>query len=99
MNLTYDDNTLRLNGEQNFDNADSLNNKGLAILQKQSGDVVVDAQELTNFNSAMLAILMQWQHEVSKNNGTLKVIHAPNQLHGLIKLTQLEEYLILDSSN
>lgn len=95
INLLHENNTLRLDGEQTFYNADRLNEKGLGVLQGLSGDIFVDTGTLTNFNSALLAILMQWQHKVSGSNGRLQLINAPDQLKGLIQLTQLDEYLIL----
>lgn len=69
---------VRLSGELNFESvADLLNNSQLSF---ENGDVEVDLSEISRFNSASLALLVEWLKMARKKGVQIKYHSVPEQL-------------------
>ncbi|HED34031.1 MAG TPA: STAS domain-containing protein [Gammaproteobacteria bacterium] len=69
---------VKLSGELNFESvADLLNNTQISF---ENGDVEVDLSEISRFNSASLALLVEWLKIAQKKGVQIKYHSVPEQL-------------------
>lgn len=65
--------------------------------QLGSGAVVVDLSQVEAVDSSALAVLFGWMRAAQQKGGSLKIIHAPQQLMSLAALYGVAEMLPLDA--
>ena len=61
-----------------FDNAVAILNQGIQAID--SGDSVMDMQDVQKTDSAAVAVVLEWMRRAQARNAELKVINAPELL-------------------
>lgn len=84
--LEQDKNHIKLTGQLNFDSvADLLNNPVIDFHQAENKLIEVDLSQISRFNSASLALLIEWMKMADQKGLQIKYHSAPEQL---IKIAQ-----------
>lgn len=74
-----------------FDNAVVVLNQGLRAID--SGDYVMDMQDVQKTDSAAVAVVLEWIRRAQARNADLKVINAPESFQNLVKLYSLSNLI------
>lgn len=79
-----------------FANAASLLAEGLAALAAApaGADMIVDLQAAGRVDSAGLAVLLEWLARARRDGHRFTVIHAPEKLLALAKVSELDRIIL-----
>lgn len=75
-----------------FDNAVAILNQGIQAID--SGDSVMDMQDVRKTDSAAVAVVLEWIRRAQARGAELKVINAPDSFQNLVKLYSLSDLII-----
>ena len=76
-----------------FDNAVAILNQGIQAID--SGDSVMDMQDVRKTDSAAVAVVLEWIRRAQARGAELKVINAPDSFQNLVKLYSLSDFLMI----
>ncbi len=74
-----------------FDNAVAILNQGIQAID--SGDSVMDMQDVRKTDSAAVAVVLEWIRRAQARGAELKVINAPDSFQNLVKLYSLSDLI------
>ena len=74
-----------------FDNAVAILNQGIQAID--SGDSVMDMQDVQKTDSAAVAVVLEWMRRAQARNAELKVNNAPESFQNLVKLYSLSDLI------
>ncbi len=84
---------VKLSGKLNFDSvADLLNNSQISF---ESGDIEVDLSGIDRFNSASLALLLEWMKMAQQKGVQIKYHSVPEQLMVIAQAYGIDQELPL----
>jgi len=82
-----------LAGELVFATAPALLEQGAALFQPAGDALVLDLAEVTQTDSAGLALLLEWLDEARRIGKSLRFCHLPATLLGIARLSNAEGLL------
>lgn len=85
-----DDKSFLVCGVINFSSVLLLLNSSMAVFKK-TDRIVVDLANLSDTNSSVIALVLEWQRFAMKNNKTLTLRNIPAAMISLISISNLEE--------
>jgi ABC-type transporter Mla MlaB component len=84
---------LVLSGDLLFGDAVAVAEAGRRLLAGAGDGVTVDLSGLERVNSAVLAVLLDWQRAAAAGNRRLRITGTPGRVAGLVRLSDLGELL------
>ena len=94
--LEQDKGTVRLKGVLDFESVAQILNK--SPLSLETAELNVDLSEITRFNSASLALLLEWMKIAQQKGLQIKYHNAPEQLLAIARAYGIEHELPLTSA-
>jgi len=88
---------LYISGNLNFDSVVELWDESLPLLQNLQS-LHVDLSNVTESNSAGLALLVEWLRYADQNKKTITFKYLPQQLLSIAKISGVDEILLKFSS-
>ena len=96
ITLEQSGNQVKLSGELDFETvAEQLRNPSIRF---DAGDLSVDLCEISRFNSASLALLLEWMKIAQQKGSQIKYHNAPEQLMAIARAYGLDQELPLTSA-
>ncbi len=89
-------NRVKLSGRLNFETVADLLNK--SPIRFDEPEIQVDLSEITRFNSASLALLLDWLKKSQQKGCQIKYHNAPDQLLAIAHAYGIEQELPLTSA-
>lgn len=92
---------IKLSGQLDFEAVAKLLNEKEVIIGAslaQDGEIVVDLSEISRFNSASLALLLDWMKKAQQSNLQIKYHNAPEQLMVIAQAYGIDHELPLTSA-
>jgi len=97
--LEQSKNQVKLLGKLNFDTvAQLLNKPEINFDLAENGQIEVDLSEISRFNSASLALLIEWMKMADQKGLQIKYHSAPEQLMNIAQAYGFHQELPLTSS-
>lgn len=94
VQLSLEQDVLRLNGSIQFDNAAQVYQQGLALLKAHTNwPLKVDLSELKVSNSIALAVFVQWVRQCGAGQHIV-LQHTPEKMQAIIAASNLESAFI-----
>lgn len=101
--LLQQDGSIYLQGTLDFNNAmqvlqdgsDAINKFELSNLSSKSNQIIFDFSQLTEANSVLMALILQWQRLAFSKGMTIKLVKLSKNLANLFALCGLREVLSL----
>ena len=91
--LTRQDNALLLSGAVTFANANAIYQQGLPLLTASQAPTVLDLSQLSQSNTIVLAVLVQWLRQL-KPTQSLQLVNVPEKLQAIMRASNLERLLL-----
>lgn len=89
-------NQVKLSGQLDFDSvAEELRKPSIRF---DTADLTVDLCEISRFNSASLALLLEWMKMAQQKGSQIKYHNAPEQLMAIARAYGLDQELPLTSA-
>ncbi|PTQ67375.1 phospholipid transport system transporter-binding protein [Nitrosomonas oligotropha] len=88
-----DGNTVIVQGAVTIDHAVMLTKSGIALFDDQP--LRIDLDQVTEVDSTIVSILLEWQRATRKNSHVLQFINMPESLKSLIQLYGVAELIPL----
>lgn len=85
--------TVIVQGAVTIDNAVMLTKSGIALFDNQP--LVIDLDQVTEVDSTIVSVLLEWQRATRKNRHALQFINMPESLKSLIQLYGVAELIPL----
>lgn len=89
--IVREGNTVRVQGAVTIDHAVMLTKSGIALFDDQP--LTIDLQQVTEVDSTIVSMLLEWQRATGKNNPALQFINMPENLKSLIQLYGIAELI------
>jgi phospholipid transport system transporter-binding protein len=86
-------NTVIVQGAVTIDHAMMLTKSGIALFDDQP--LTIDLDQVTEVDSTIVSILLEWQRATRKNSHALQFINMPESLRSLIQLYGVAELIPL----
>ena len=86
-------NQFVIKGELNMHTVPALAETAHALLGQASGEVSVDLAGVSRADSAALALLIDLQRLVRRQQGEIRFRHLPEQLSQILHLSELDDIL------
>jgi phospholipid transport system transporter-binding protein len=83
-------------GAVTIDSVVMLTETGIALFDDQP--VTIDLDQVTEVDSSIVSMLLEWLRATQKNNQALQVINMPGSLKSLIQLYGITELIPLPAS-
>jgi len=100
LKLEQTKNQLKLTGEVNFDSVASLlNQPQINFAAAENNQIDVDLSQITRFNSASLALLIEWMKKAEQSGVQIKYHSAPEQLMKIAEAYGVLQELPLSSTS
>ena len=94
--LEQNKNQVKLLGELNFDSvAQLLNNAEIDFDRAENAEIEVDLSQISRFNSASLALLIEWMKMADQKGLQIKYHNVPEQLMNIAQAYGFHEELPL----
>ena len=98
LKLEQTQNQVKIAGELNFDSvARLLNQQEINLDLAESTQIDVDLSEISRFNSASLALLIEWMKKAAQKGLQIKYHSAPEQLMKIAEAYGILQELPLSS--
>ena len=91
--VTRDGQTLHINADIDFGNADACCDAGLALIAQMGGDVVADLSGVKAASSVSVAVLLRWARAVAARGGALRLAGVPDKCRAIVSVSGLKEAL------
>jgi len=99
LKLDQSRNQLKLTGELNFDSvANLLNQPQINFAAAENNQIDVDLSQISRFNSASLALLIEWMKKAEQSGVQIKYHSAPEQLMKIAEAYGVLQELPLSSA-
>ena len=89
--IVREGNTVIVQGAVTIDNAVMLTKSGIALFDDQP--LTVDLHQVTEVDSTIISMLLEWQRATGKNSHALQFINMPENLKSLIQLYGVAELI------
>ncbi len=100
LELEQTRNQVKLSGELNFDSvAQLLNQSQINFDMAENAQIDVDLSQITGFNSASLALLIEWMKKAEQKGLQIKYHSAPEQLIKIAEAYGVQQELPLSSAD
>jgi len=100
LNLEQIQNQVKLSGELNFETvAELLNQPQINFNAAESTQIDVDLSQISRFNSASLALLIEWMKKAEQSGVQIKYHSAPEQLMKIAEAYGVLQELPLSSTD
>ncbi len=100
LKLEQTQNQIKLIGELNFDSvAQQLNQPQIDFDMAENNEISVDLSQISRFNSASLALLIEWMKKADQKALKIKYHSAPEQLMKIAEAYGVLHELPLLSTN
>lgn len=86
-------NSLIVQGAVTIDSVVMLTKRGIALFDDQP--LTIDLDSVTEVDSTIVSMLLEWLRAAQKNNQALHVINMPDSLESLIQLYGVTELIPL----
>lgn len=97
--LEQNKNQVKLYGQLNFETVAQLLNKPVINFDTpENGLIEVDLSEISRFNSASLALLIEWMKKAQQKDLQIKYHNAPEQLMNIAQAYGFHQELPLGTS-
>lgn len=83
-------------GAVTIDNVVMLTQRGIALFDNQP--LTIDLNKVTEVDSTIVSMLLEWLRAMQKNNQALRVINMPDSLKSLIQLYGVTELIPFPAS-
>lgn len=94
MDIRHEDGHLALSGSLTLETVDRLLNESEAWLRGAvDGEIVVDLADVTDVDSAAVALLLEWQRAAARRGGHLAIRSAPERLRAIARISGLDALL------
>ena len=87
--------TVDVCGDMTFGHVRSLSQQAESLFGGNSRIRQINLAQVQKVDSSGLALLLEWQAAANRNNTTLSVTHAPDDLLSLARLCEAQELLQL----
>ncbi len=95
--LHRDGNKLVVQGPVTIDNVVEITQRGAALLDENN--LIVDLKNVTEVDSAIVSMLLEWLRNARNKNHQLQFVHVPQNLISLIQLYGVAELIPLSVDN
>lgn len=92
LQLTQD-NTLALSGVLNVATVTRLWEQGKLLLMRASTPSCIDLKDVSECDSAGVALLIAWVRYLRMQNKTLQFVHLPEQMRAIVHVSGLDTIL------
>ena len=100
LKLEQIQNQVKLTGELNFDSvAQLLNRPQINFDVAENSQIDVDLSQISRFNSASLALLIEWMKKAEQKGLQIKYHSAPEQLMKIAEAYGVQQELPLSSAD
>ena len=87
-----DENRFELSGELNFESVPGILSESAGVFPR-TGDYTVDLAKVTSANSALMALLIEWQANAGKQGQALRIEHPPKHIVRLAAVCKAESLI------
>ncbi|MDV6347161.1 STAS domain-containing protein [Nitrosomonas sp. Is35] len=91
--ISREGNTVIVQGAVTIDHAVMLKKSGIALFDDQP--LTIDLNQVTEVDSTIVSVLLEWQRATRKNRHALQFINMPESLKSLIQLYGVAELIPL----
>ncbi|MBI3899972.1 MAG: STAS domain-containing protein [Gammaproteobacteria bacterium] len=91
------DGVIAVAGELTFNTVPDVFQQSGGWFAKANGPVTIDLSELRRTDSAGLALMLEWLNCARAAGRELKLVHVPEQMRSLIRLSGLNQALGVNS--
>jgi phospholipid transport system transporter-binding protein len=95
--LHRDGNKLVVQGPVTIDNVVEITQQGASLFD--GNDLIVDLKKVTEVDSAIVSMLLEWLRNARNQNHQLQFMHVPQNLASLIQLYGIAELIPLSVDN
>jgi len=96
LNIEQTQNQVKLSGELNFETvAGLLNQPQINFDVAENAQIDVDLSQISRFNSASLALLVEWMKKAEQSGVQIKYHSAPEQLMKIAEAYGVQQELSL----
>lgn len=92
-----DGNQLFLQGPVTIENVVEITQQGVALFD--GNDLIVDLKNVTEVDSTIVSLLLEWLRNARNKNQKLQFMHVPQNLSSLIQLYGIAELVPLSIDN
>jgi phospholipid transport system transporter-binding protein len=92
-----EDGSVHLSGELTFASTPLIYRELVQQFQSTGEGIAVDLDEIERTDSSGLALLLEWQAMANRQNRTLQIRNAPDDLMQLAKLCEADKLLSLSA--
>ncbi len=88
------DNKIYVKGTITIDNVAPITKQGAALFD--GSDLVIDLAEVTDLDSSIVSMMLEWSREAKRQKHQLCFINVPENLYSLIQLYGISEFITFD---
>ena len=89
--ILHEGEQLRVEGSITIDNVVSVIARGMGLLDR--GDVTIDLAGLTEADSSVVSLLLEWRREAARRNRQVHIANMPENLQSLVRLYGVSELI------
>ena len=93
VEIKIENNTLKLSGDLDFNNAMVIFNEGARFIANSTQDVIVDFSGLVSSNSVVVALIINWMRAASEAGVTLQLLQVSPEISSLVKAAGLDKIM------
>jgi anti-anti-sigma factor len=93
LSLQRNADTLHLQGDIVFANANECCERGLVLLAEIPGDAVIDLAGLHSASSLSVAVLLRWARNVAAKGQALRLANVSEKCRAIVQVSGLTEVL------
>jgi phospholipid transport system transporter-binding protein len=94
--IQRDGDSVIVDGAVTIDNVVALTKKGIALFDDRS--LTIDLKKITEVDSTIISMLLEWLREMRKKNRPLQFINIRENLKSLIQLYGVTEIIPISSN-
>ncbi|HJT50353.1 MAG TPA: STAS domain-containing protein [Nitrosospira sp.] len=93
--ILHEGEQLSVEGSVTIDNVVSVVARGMGLLDR--GDVTIDLAGLTEADSSVVSLLLEWRREAARRNRQVCIANMPENLQSLVRLYGVSELINLQT--
>ncbi len=93
--ILHEGEQLSVEGSVTIDNVASVVARGIGLLDQ--GDVTIDLAGLTDADSSVVSLLLEWRREAALRNRQVCIANMPENLQSLVRLYGVSELINLQT--
>lgn len=91
--ISRTDHTITVAGKITIENVVDITEQGVALLDDTHQQFIVDLSGLTEVDSSVVAMLLEWQRATKDYDKPVQYTGVPGSLEGLIHLYDLSDFI------